>query len=85
MKMLLADQWVDREKTIDVHDPFDNSVVDTVPAATEEDVETAMAAADEGRQAARAMSTYGRSQILLETASIIAENLAVRPTGASTR
>ncbi|MGD9252726.1 MAG: aldehyde dehydrogenase family protein [Holophagae bacterium] len=75
MKMLLADQWVDREKTIDVHDPFDNSVVDTVPAATEEDVETAMAAADEGRQAARAMSTYGRSQILLETASIIAENL----------
>jgi glyceraldehyde-3-phosphate dehydrogenase (NADP+) len=75
MKMLLADQWVDREKTIAVHDPFDNSVVDTVPAATEEDVETAMAAADEGRLAARAMSTYERSQILLETASIIAENL----------
>jgi glyceraldehyde-3-phosphate dehydrogenase (NADP+) len=73
--MLLADQWVDREKTIAVHDPFDNSVVDTVPAATEEDVETAMAAADEGRLAARAMSTYERSQILLETASIIAENL----------
>ena len=28
MKMLLADQWVDRDKTIAVRDPFDNSVVD---------------------------------------------------------
>ncbi len=34
MRMLLAGEWVDREKTIDVRDPFDNSLVDTVPAAT---------------------------------------------------
>ena len=48
MKMLLGDQWVEREKTIDVRDPFDDSVVDTVPWATGDDVETAMAAAVAG-------------------------------------
>ena len=58
MKMLLAGQWVDREKTIDVRDPFDDSLIDTVPAATDEDLETALAAADAARGAARGLSTY---------------------------
>jgi glyceraldehyde-3-phosphate dehydrogenase (NADP+) len=75
MKMLLAGRWVDREKTIDVRDPFDDSVIDTVPAATVEDVETALAAADAARQTARGMTTYQRSQILLKTAAIVAEQL----------
>ena len=75
MKMLLAGQWVDREKTIDVRDPFDDSPIDTVPAATEQDVETALAAAEAARGAARAMTTYERSQILLKTAAIVADNL----------
>jgi glyceraldehyde-3-phosphate dehydrogenase (NADP+) len=75
MKMLLAGQWVDREKTIDVRDPFDDSLIDTVPAATAEDIETALAAADAARGAARGLSTYERSQILLKTAAIVADNL----------
>ncbi len=75
MKMLLAGQWVDREKTIDVRDPFDDSLIDTVPAATPEDLVTALAAADAARGAARAMTTYERSQILLKTAAIVADNL----------
>ena len=75
MKMLLADQWVDREKTIDVRDPFDNALIDTVPAATADDVETALAAADGARATARAMTAYERSQVLLATADIVADNL----------
>ena len=75
MKMLLGDQWVDRDKTIDVRDPFDNAVIDTVPAANADDVETALAAADAARAVARAMTTYERSQILLKTAAIVADNL----------
>ncbi len=75
MKMLLADSWVDREKTIDVRDPFDNSLIDTVPAADADDVEIAMAAADAARATARSLSTFERSQILLATADIVAENL----------
>jgi glyceraldehyde-3-phosphate dehydrogenase (NADP+) len=73
--MLLADQWVTRDSTIEVHDPFDGSLVDSVPAADEADVEAALEAADEGRHIARSLSAYERSQILLETAAIIADNL----------
>jgi glyceraldehyde-3-phosphate dehydrogenase (NADP+) len=75
MKMLLAGQWVDRAETIDVRDPFDDSLIDTVPAATAEDIETALAAADAARGAARGLSTYERSRILLKTAAIVADNL----------
>ena len=76
MEMLLAGQWVDRDKRIDVRDPFDDTLIDTVPAATLEDVETALAAADAARGVARSMSAYERSQILLKTAAIVADNLA---------
>ena len=58
MKMLLGHEWVDRDDKIDVRDPFDDSLIDTVPAATHEDVETAMATAAEARATARALSTY---------------------------
>jgi glyceraldehyde-3-phosphate dehydrogenase (NADP+) len=75
MKMLLAGQWVDRNKTIDVRDPFDDSLIDTVPAATSDDVETALAAADAARGAARSLTTYERSKILLTTAAIVADTL----------
>ena len=75
MKMLLGDTWVDRDETIDVCDPYDNSVIDTVPSATADDVETALAAADAARGTARNLTTYERSQILLETAAIVADNL----------
>ena len=75
MKMLLAGQWVNREKTIEVRDPYDDALIDTVPSATAADVETALAAADAARATARSMTTYERSQILLKTAAIVAENL----------
>jgi glyceraldehyde-3-phosphate dehydrogenase (NADP+) len=75
MKMLLAGQWVDREKIINVRDPYDDSVIDTVPAATTADVETALAAAEAARGAARAMTTFERSRVLLKTAAIVADNL----------
>ena len=45
MKMYLNGEWVDRDRRIEVYDPFDGSVVDTVPQGSEEDVETAVAAA----------------------------------------
>ena len=76
MKMLLAGQWVDREKTIDVCDPFDDNLIDTVPAATAEDVETAVATAHAARAAARALTAYERSQILLKTAAMLSSGSA---------
>ncbi len=64
MEMLLAGDWVDRPNKIEVRDPFDDSLVDTVPAATVEDVELALAAAVDGARTARGMTTFERSRIL---------------------
>jgi glyceraldehyde-3-phosphate dehydrogenase (NADP+) len=74
MKMLLAGEWVDRDKVIEVHDPFDDAVIDTVPRATAEDVDVAMAAAVEGFAVARRMSVYDRAQVLLGAAARVHEN-----------
>jgi len=75
MKMLLAGEWVDRDETIDVRDPFDSSLIDTVPSATHEDVETALGAAFAARETARSMTTYDRCQVLLKTAAIVRDNV----------
>jgi glyceraldehyde-3-phosphate dehydrogenase (NADP+) len=75
MKMLLKGEWVDREKTIEVRDPYDNSVIDTVPSASKEDIETALDAAVLGYEEAKRMTVYERAQVLFKAASIVSENL----------
>lgn len=74
MRMLLAGEWVDRAETIEVRDPWDNGLIDTVPSATHEDVETAMAAAFRARETARKLTTFERCRILLETAAVVRDN-----------
>jgi len=75
MKMLLNGQWVDRDKKIEVLDPYDNSLVDTVPGGSREDVEIALKAAVKGFEITKKMTVYDRAQILFKTASIISDNL----------
>lgn len=75
MKMLLNGGWVDREEKIEVHDPFDHSVIDTVPSSTSQDVETALQAAVHGFEISKRMTVYERAQVLFKTASIISEKL----------
>jgi glyceraldehyde-3-phosphate dehydrogenase (NADP+) len=73
MKMLLAGEWVDRDKRIEVRDPFDSAVIDTVPRATAADVETALASAVKGFTISRKMTVYDRARILAKTARIVEE------------
>jgi acyl-CoA reductase-like NAD-dependent aldehyde dehydrogenase len=75
MKMFLSGEWVDRPKSIEVRDPFDDSLVDTVPAATKDDVEIALAAAREGFETARRMTVYDRAQVLTKAARIVEDDL----------
>ena len=75
MKMLLNGEWVDREEKIAVRDPFDDSVIETVPSATDQDVESALAASVRGFEVARKMSVFDRAQVLFKTAAIVSENL----------
>lgn len=75
MKMLLNEEWVDREEKIEVQDPFDHSVIDTVPSSTSKDVEMALEAAVRGFTVSKKMTVYERAQVLFRTASIVSENL----------
>ena len=76
MKMLLNGEWVDRNQKIDVTDPYDNSIIDTVPSGDEKDVELALAAAVRGFEITKRMTVYERAQILYKTAQIIKDRLS---------
>ncbi len=39
MKMFVAGQWLDKSEKSEVHNPYDGSVVDTVPKADAGDVD----------------------------------------------
>lgn len=73
MKMHIGGQWIDKAETIDVHNPFDGSVIDTVPRATPDDVSSAIATAAEGAQIMRKMPAFERSQLLRKAADIMYE------------
>ncbi len=75
MRMLLGDKWVERDKDIEIRDPYDDSLVDTVPRATKEDVDAAYRHAQQGYDTARKMSVYERSQVLYKTAGIVHDSL----------
>ena len=46
MQMYIAGKWVDKAETMDVINPYDGSVIDTVPKGDPSDVEAAIASAE---------------------------------------
>ena len=73
MKMFLEGEWHDAQERIDVLNPFDNSVVDTVPRATAGDADRALATLVAGAKAMRNIPSYERFQILRKTAVLMLE------------
>ena len=71
MKIYLAGQWQDGQRTMEVRHPYDGSVVDTVPVASPEQVEAAVAAAVEGAAVMRRMPGYERYRILRKAAELV--------------
>jgi len=71
MKMLIGDRWVDKEEKIEVRNPYDNSLVDTVPSGGVEDVEAALRAAEEGFRTSRGLPVHKRIEILYGAAQIV--------------
>ena len=69
--MLLNGEWLDREQSIEVTDPFDGSTVDTVPSATLEDVDLAISTAVEGFEISKHLPTHKKVDILYNTASLM--------------
>jgi glyceraldehyde-3-phosphate dehydrogenase (NADP+) len=73
MKMLLNGEWVDRASKIEVRDPQDNSLIDTVPLASIEDMKAAIEAAVSGFKRARQMPAHERMSILRKAVEIISD------------
>ena len=75
MRMHIGDQWVDKDDKIEVRNPFDGSVVDTVPRGDGEDVKEAIDTAARGAEIMAAMPAYERYQILHKAAEIMEQRL----------
>lgn len=73
MRMYVAGQWVDTVKHIDVLNPYDGTIVDTVPCAESRDVEKALESAVRGARAMAALPGYDRYRILKKAAELIEE------------
>ena len=48
MKMYVAEKWMEKSEKIEVKNPFDETIVDTVPSASFEDVDCALKTAQKG-------------------------------------
>lgn len=80
MKFYLNGAWQSRDDVIEVTNPYDGSVVDTVPKANEQDVELVLAGAVKGAAMMAETSGYDRFEILRRTTDLMqknAEDLAV--------
>ena len=71
--MYIGGEWVDRDDKIPVVNPFDNSIIDTVPRGTVEDVDAAIASAERGAAQMAKLSGYQRFQILRRAADMMRE------------
>ena len=73
MRMYVGGEWVDRDEKMTVLNPYDGSVIDTVPSAGIEDVDLAVASAQRGAREMARLTAYDRFTILRKAADILNE------------
>lgn len=74
MKMFVGGAWRDGSRQIEVSNPFDDSVIDTVPHGNADDVKTALATLEAGAAEMRAMPAFERSQMLTRVSRLMLEH-----------
>ena len=72
-QMIIGGEQVDGTKVTEVVSPFDNTVIDTVPAATDEEVDRALAVAEQGAKRLRKTTGYERFCWLKRATVLMAE------------
>ena len=73
MKMHVGTGWIDKPEIINVINPYDGSVVDTVPKSDLSDVETAIATAVRGSKVMAQLTGYERYRLLHRAAQLLEE------------
>ncbi|MBM3285187.1 MAG: aldehyde dehydrogenase family protein [Candidatus Aminicenantes bacterium] len=71
MRMLIGDKWVDKDEKIEVRNPFNDELIDTVPSGDKEDIEAALRAAEEGFRINRDLPVHERTAVLYRAAQIL--------------
>jgi acyl-CoA reductase-like NAD-dependent aldehyde dehydrogenase len=71
----VAGEWRTGQGTLDVHSPYDDSVVASIGVPTDEDVEDAVVAAAETFKESRHLPTYARAEALMHISSGIADRV----------
>lgn len=71
MEMLLDGEWVERPTRMEVRNPQDDSLVDTVPQANPADMCAAIAAAVTGFERARRLPVHQRRAMLAQAADLV--------------
>ena len=74
MKMLISGKWVDKKETVPVKNPYDDSIIDTVPQADGQDIENALRSASRGAEIMRKMPALQRAEILSKTAVLLEQD-----------
>ena len=73
MKMFVNSRWMDKDEKVEVLNPYDGSVIDTVPRADGKDVQAALATAARGAEVMAAMPAHERYRILHRASELMAE------------
>ena len=75
MKMYVSGKWVESDGTINVVNPYDGQIIDTVPKGNSEDVDKSITSAVRGSEVMAALSGYRRFEILRKTADLLEERI----------
>ena len=74
MRMYVGGEWIDKDQTMSVVNPYDSSVIDTVPGADVEDVDSAIRQRGAGRPVRwPSLPGYERFLILRKAADLLEE------------
>lgn len=76
MRAFFGGEWQAGTQQIEVRNPFDGSVIDTVPSLSPDDIGRALTTLAEGAAIMRKMSAYDRSAILRKAAGLMKEREA---------
>ena len=71
MKLYFNGAWRGRDESIEVINPFDGQIVETVPRATAQDVEEAIESAKRGAEEMKSLSGYERFEILNRATALL--------------
>ena len=77
MKMIIGGEKVDASngEVISVYNPYTHELIDTVPSATEQDIEKALDIAQKGKKIWGETPVYKRAEILFKLADILEANI----------